>query len=135
MKKTNFKLTKLSKKIKEQATSKTQSLHFLSMQVIFSLHEKTLSEEIENLTAIIYSATAYQIDASCKICEIIYHEDDQIVEFDIAFAAPKQDACIKACSDLVTCCSFPSYAELAYIKNPRSEKLIAQIWREEHNQK
>lgn len=135
MKKNNFNLTKLSKKIKEQPTSKTQSLHFLSMQVLFSLHEKTLSEEIENLTAIIYSATAYQIDASCKICEIIYHEDDQIVEFDIAFAASKQDACIKACSDLVTCCSFPSYAELAYIKNPRSEKLIAQIWREEHNQK
>ena len=135
MKKTNFKLTKLSKKIKEQPTSKTQSLHFLSMQVIFSLHEKTLAEEIENLSAIIYSATAYQIDASCKICEVIYHEDDQIVEFDITFAAPKQDACIKACSDLITCCSFPTYAELAYIQNPRSAKLIAQIWREEHNQK
>ena len=135
MKKTNLKHPKLSEKIKEQPTSKTQSLHFLSMQVLFSLHEKTLSEEIENLTAIIYSATAYQIDASCKICEIIYHEDDQIVEFDIAFAAPKQDACIKACSDLITCCSFPTYAELAYIQNPRSAKLIAQIWREEHNQK
>lgn len=135
MKKTNSKHTTIAKKIKEQTTSKTQSLHFLSMQVLFSLHDKTLAEEIENLTAIIYSATAYQIDASCKICEIIYHEDDQIVEFDIAFAAPKQDACIKACSDLITCCSFPSYAELAYIKNPRSEKLIAQIWREEHNQK
>lgn len=135
MKKTNSKHTTIAKKIKEQTNSKTQSLHFLSMQVLFSLHDKTFAEEIENLTAIIYSATAYQIDASCKICEIIYHEDDQIVEFDIAFAAPKQDACIKACSDLITCCSFPSYAELAYIKNPRSEKLIAQIWREEHNQK
>lgn len=135
MKKTNSKLINLPKKIKQQNSRNHQGLHFLSMQVLFSLLDKTLAEEIENLTAIIYSATAYQIDASCKICEEIYHEDDQIVEFDIAFAAPKQDACIKACSDLIACCSFPTYAELAYIKNPRSEKLIAQIWRDEHNQK
>lgn len=46
MKKTNSKLINLPKKIKQQNLRNHQGLHFLSMQVIFSLHEKTLAEDL-----------------------------------------------------------------------------------------
>ena len=128
MKKRNKKLNKSSFKI-----SKHNNLYFLSMQVFFCLDDKTLAEEIESMMAISYSGTAYHIDSICKVCEVAYHEDDKIVEFDIAFAAPKYEDCIKACSDLMGCGCFPINAECTFIPNKRSEKLISLLWHEKHD--
>lgn len=134
MKKLNKKLNKMYQKSKKKPHNKS-GLCFLSMQVLFCLDAKTLAEEIESMMAISFSGTAYHIESLCKVCEVSYHEDDQIVEFDICFAAPKYEDCIKACSDLMGCGCFPEKSECIFERNPRSEKLVSQLWHEQHDKK
>lgn len=110
-------------------------LCFLSMQVIFCLSDKTLAEEIESMMAITFHGTSCQTKSICKMCEVTYHEDDQIVEFDICFAAPKYENCINACSDLMICGYIPENAECIFERNQRSEKLIFQLWHEYYDKK
>lgn len=116
--------------------TRKQGLYFLSMQVIWTLPDnKTLAEEIANMMAITYSETVYHTESICKVCEVVYHEDDQIIEFDICFTAPKYADCIKACSDLMDCNLFPKDAECIFERNQRSEQLLSQLWREQYNKK
>ena len=67
-----------------------------------------------------------------KICEIIYHEDNQIIEFDITFAAKAKELCSKACLELLNHKAFPKAAECTFEANFRSEKLLTQILRDDH---
>ncbi len=110
-------------------------LCFLSMQVLFCLSEKTLAEEIESMMSITFLGTSHQNKSICKVCEVTYHEDDQIVEFDICIAAPKYEDCIKACSDLMIGGYIPENAECIFERNQRSEKLISQLWHEHYDKK
>lgn len=135
MNKITKKLAKMYRNHKNDTQQKQLGLSVLSMQVFFCLDEKTLYEEIENIIGICCSGTAYQINIVCKLCAVSYHEDDQIVEFDIAFAAPEYKDCIKACSDLLSCGSFPYAAECTFTPNKRNEKLVAQIWHKLHQEK
>ena len=130
MKKFNKQINKISSKPNNKS-----GLCFLSMQVLFCLSEKTLAEEIESMMSIAFHGTSYQIKSICKVCEVTYHEDDQIVEFDICFAAPKYENCIKACSDLMIGGYIPENAECIFERNQRSEKLIFQLWHEYYNKK
>lgn len=67
----------------DQTTTK-KDLSFLCMQVIWSLPEDTtLAEEIEKMMAITFTGITYNIETICKACEIIYHADDEIIEFDL----------------------------------------------------
>ena len=128
--------TEMHQKHKEEKVTKKQDLYFLSMQVIWTLpDDKTLTDEIESMMAITYSGTAYHIETICTACEIVYHADDQIIEFDLCFVSPKYQDCIKACADLMNCGCFPSKAECIFERNPRSEKFAAQIWHESNDGK
>ncbi len=71
----------------------------------------------------------------CKACEIIYHADDEIIEFDLCFVSPRYQNCIKACGDLMNCCAFPENAECLFERNLRNEKFAAQIWHESNDRK
>ena len=108
------------------------NLCFLSMQVLYCLDKHTLAEEIKNMYDLCSAITSSNPSYSMKICEIIYHEDDQIVEFDITFAAKAKELCSKACLELLNHNAFPKAAECTFEANPRSEKLLTQIWRENH---
>lgn len=106
------------------------------MQVIWSLPEDTtLAEEIEKMMSITYSGTAYHIETICTTCEIVYHADDQIIEFELCFVSPKYQDCIKACADLMNCGCFPNEAECLFERNLRNEKFAAQIWHESNDRK
>lgn len=108
------------------------NLCFLSMQAIYCLDKLSLAEEINNMYEICSAVVSSNPNISMKICEIIYHEDDQIIEFDITFAAKAKELCSKACLDLLNHNAFPKAAECTFEANPRSEKLLTQIWREDH---
>lgn len=130
------KFTEINQKYKEEKVTRKQDLCFLSMQVIWTLpDDKTLAEEIESMMAITYSGTAYHIETICTACEIIYHADDQIIEFELCFVSPKYQDCIKACSDLMNCGCFPAEAECLFERNQRNEKFAAQIWHESNDRK
>ena len=117
----------------DQTTTK-KDLSFLSMQVIWSLPEDTtLAEEIEKMMSITFSGIAYNIETICKTCEIIYHADDEIIEFELCFVSPKYQDCIKACADLMNCGCFPNEAECLFERNLRNEKFAAQIWHESND--
>lgn len=106
------------------------------MQVIWSLPEDTtLAEEIEKMMSITFSGIAYNIETICKACEIIYHADDEIIEFELCFVSPKYQDCIKACADLMNCGCFPNEAECLFERNLRNEKFAAQIWHESNDRK
>ena len=76
----------MNKEYNQEQTTIKKELSFLSMQVIWSLPEDTtLSEEIEKMMSITFSGIAYNIETICKACEIIYHADDEIIEFDLCF--------------------------------------------------
>ena len=108
------------------------NLCFLSMQVLYCLDKHTLAEEIKNMYDLCSAIAFSNPGCSMKICEIIYHEDDQIVEFDITFAAKAKELCSKVCLELLNHNAFPKAAEFSFEANPRSEKLLTQIWREDH---
>ena len=129
MKQLNSKLRKAYSKSK---VKNPYNLCFLSMQVLYYLDKHTLAEEISNMYDLCSAITSSNPGCSMKICEIIYHEDDQIVEFDITFAAKAKELCSKACLDLLNHYAFPKAAECTFEANSRSEKLLTQIWREDH---
>lgn len=126
------KIQKAAKEHKKNISNENKLVYF-PLQVIYSLPDnKMLGEEINFISAICLSATAYHHDVSIKVCELTYHADDRILELDIAFAAPSLDSCIKACTDLLNCPTFPSAAECFFQPNKRSQNLIIHIWRDEH---
>ena len=129
MKQLNSKLRKAYSKSKFK---NPYNLCFLSMQVLYCLDKHTLAEEIKNMYDLCSAITSSNPGCSMKICEIIYHEDDQIVEFDITFAAKAKELCSKACLDLLNHNAFPKAAECTFEANSRSEKLLTQIWRDDH---
>ncbi len=136
MDKPTKRFTDISQEHQEKKSTMKQELCFLSMQVIWTLpDEKTLAEEIESMMAITYSGTAYHIETICTTCEIIYHADDQIIEFELCFVSPKYQDCIKACADLMNCGCFPAEAECLFEHNQRNEKFAAQIWHESNDRK
>lgn len=130
MKNTNKEVNKIYSKFNNKS-----GLCFLSMQVLFCLNDKTLAEEIESMMSITFLGTSHQNKSICKVCEVTYHEDDQIVEFDICIAAPKHEDCIKTCSYLMRCGCIPKNAECIFEDNQRSEKLISQLWHEHYDKK
>ena len=126
----------MNKEYNQEQTTIKKELSFLSMQVIWSLPEDTtLSEEIEKMMSITFSGIAYNIETICKACEIIYHADDEIIEFDLCFVSPRYQNCIKACGDLMNCCAFPENAGCLFERNLRNEKFAAQIWHESNDRK
>lgn len=126
----------MNKEYNQEQTTIKKELSFLSIQVIWSLPEDTtLAEEIEKMMSITYSGTAYHIETICTTCEIVYHADDQIIEFELCFVSPKYQDCIKACADLMNCGCFPNEAECLFERNLRNEKFAAQIWHESNDRK
>lgn len=102
------------------------------MQPIYYLDNLSLAEEIKNMYDLCSTIASSNPKISMKLCEIIYHEDDQIIEFDITFAAKAIESCSKACLDLLNHYAFSKAAECTFEANSRSEKLLMQIWRDEH---
>lgn len=129
MKQLNSKLRNTYTKIK---VKNPYNLCFLSMQALYCLDRHTLAEEINNIYTICSVVASDNPNVSMKLCEIIYHEDDQIIEFDITFAAKAKELCSKACLDLLNHYTFPKAAECIFEANSRSEKLLTQIWRDDH---
>lgn len=129
MQQLNSKLGKAYAKIK---VKNPYNLYFLSVQPIYCLDKLSLTEEIKNMYDLCSAIASSNPGCSMKICEIIYHEDDQIVEFDITFAAKAKESCSKACSELLNHNAFPKAAECTFEVNSRSEKLLTQIWRDDH---
>lgn len=122
------KIQKAAKKHKKNINNENKIVYF-PLQIIYSLPDnKMLGEEIDFISAISPS----QHQASIKVCEVVYHADDRIIELDIAFAAPSLDICVQACTDLLTESTILSAAECFFQPNTRSQKLINQIWHDEH---
>lgn len=108
------------------------NLCFLSVQPIYCLDKLSLTEEISNMYEICSAVASSNPNIAMKICEIIYHEDNQIIEFDITFAAKAKELCSKACLELLNHKAFPKAAECTFEANFRSEKLLTQILRDDH---
>lgn len=87
------------------------NLCFLSVQPIYCLDKLNLAEEIKNMYDLCSTIASSNPNISMKLCEIIYHEDDQIIEFDITFAAKAKELCSKAYLDLLNYYAFPKAAE------------------------
>ena len=124
--------SKLRNAYNKRKVKNPYNLCFLSMQVIYCLDKLSLAEEIKNMYDLCSAIASSNPGCSMKICEIIYHEDDQIVEFDITFAAKAKELCSNACLELLNHNAFPKTAECTFEATSRSEKLLTQIWREEH---
>lgn len=91
-----------------------------------------IADEIEQMLYLCSSTPPDIESTSTKICEMHYQDDSNIIEFDIAIAAPKVSECFKACGYMLSSGNFPPAIECAYTSNLNNELNVKRHWLKEY---